>query len=80
MTHRGVNALAETVIGLFKTEVNHRNGPWRGFQDIEMTTLEWVAWFNQERLLAPLGSVPPAEFEAQFYETQNTHTAVGVLN
>ncbi len=74
------NALAETVIGLFKTEVIHRDGPWRGFEDVEMATLEWVAWFNQERLLAPLGYVPPAEFEAQFYETQNTHTAVGVLN
>ena len=74
------NALAETVIGLFKTEVIHRHGPWRGFEDVEIATLEWVAWFNQERLLEPLGYVPPAEFEAQFYETQNTHTAVGVLN
>lgn len=74
------NALAETVIGLFKTEVIHRDGPWRGFEDVEMATLEWVAWFNQERLLAPLGYVPPAEFEAQYYDTHHTHTSVGVLN
>ncbi len=74
------NALAETVIGLFKTEVIHRDGPWRGFEDVEMAALEWVAWFNQERLLAPLGYVPPAEFEAQYYDTHHTHTSVGVLN
>ena len=74
------NALAETVIGLFKTEVIHRDGPWRGFEDVEMATLEWVAWFNQERLLEPLGYVPPAEFEAQYYDTHHTHTSVGVLN
>ncbi len=80
MTYRGVNALAETVIGLFKTEVIHRDGPWRSFEDVEFATLEWVAWFNQERLLEPLGYVPPAEFEAQYYATTNSHTSVGVLN
>ena len=74
------NALAETVIGLFKTEVIHRDGPWRSFDDVEFATLEWVAWFNQERLLEPLGYVPPAEFEAQYYRTNDTHTSVGVLN
>ena len=74
------NAFAETVIGLFKTEVIHRDGPWRGFEDVEMATREWVAWFNQERLLAPLGYVPPAESGAQYYETHHTHTSVGVLN
>ena len=78
-THRG-HRVHETVIGLFKTEVIHRDGPWRGFEDVEMATLEWVAWFNQERLLAPLGYVPPAEFEAQYYDTDHTHTSVGVLN
>ena len=74
------NALAETVIGLFKTEVIHRDGPWRGFEDVEMATLAWVAWFNQERLLEPLGHVPPSEFEAQYYDTHHTHTSVGVLH
>jgi transposase InsO family protein len=74
------NALAETVIGLFKTEVVYRDGPWRGFEDVEMATLEWVASFNQERLLAPLGHVPPAEFEAQYHDAHHTHSSVGVLN
>ena len=63
------NALAETVIGLFKTEVIHRNGPWRGFDDVEFATLEWVWWFNHQRLLEPLGYVPPAEFEVQYHES-----------
>jgi transposase InsO family protein len=69
------NALAESVIGLFKTEVIHRRGPWRGFDDVEYATLEWVAWFNQQRLLAPLGNVPPAEFEEQFYRRQDQEPA-----
>jgi putative transposase len=74
------NALAEAVTGLSKTEVLHRDGPWRGFEDVEMATLEWVAWFNQLRLLAPLGYVPSAKLEAPYYDTHHTHTAVGVLN
>lgn len=60
-------ALAETVIGLFKTEVIHHGGPWRSFDDVEYATLEWVAWFNTTRLLEPLGYVPSAEFEARYY-------------
>ena len=75
-----VNGLAETVIGLFKTEVIHRDVPWCGFEDVEMATLGWVARFNHERLLAPLGYVPPAEFEAQYYDTHHTHTSVGILD
>lgn len=63
------NALAETVIGLFKTEVIHRRGPWRGFDDVEFATLEWVWWFNHQRLLEPLGYVPPAEFEVQYHDS-----------
>jgi hypothetical protein len=55
LDYRGVNALAETVIGLFKTEVIHRNGLRRGFDDVELATLEWVARLNKERMLAPLG-------------------------
>lgn len=74
------NALAESVIGLFKTEVIHRRGPWRGFDDVEYATLEWVAWFNQRRLLEPLGYLPPAAYEEQFYQSHTAHTAVGVLN
>jgi len=74
------NALAESVIGLFKTEVIHRRGPWRGFDDVEYATLEWVAWFNQRRLLESLGYLPPAEYEEQFYRAQVAQAAVGALN
>ena len=63
------NALAESVIGLFKTEVIRRRGPWRSLEDVEFATLRWVHWFNTTRLLEPLGYLPPAEFEAQHYET-----------
>jgi len=61
------NALAESVIGLFKTEVIHRRGPWRGLEAVEFATLEWVDWFNNRRLLEPIGNIPPAEAEARFY-------------
>jgi transposase InsO family protein len=61
------NALAETVIGLFKTEVIRPRGPWRSLEAVEFATLEWVDWFNNRRLLAPIGHVPPAEAEAAYY-------------
>ena len=62
------NALAETVIGLYKTEVIRRLGPWRSLEALELTTLEWVDWFNNRRLLEPLGHIPPAEAEANYFE------------
>jgi transposase InsO family protein len=61
------NALAETVIGLFKSEVIHQRGPWRSFETVEYATLEWVNWFNTRRLLEPIGNIPPAEAEARYY-------------
>jgi putative transposase len=61
------NALAETVIGLYKTEVIHRRGPWRSVEAVELATLEWVDWFNNRRLLEPIGNIPPAEAEARYY-------------
>jgi transposase InsO family protein len=61
------NALAESVIGLFKTEVIQRKGPWRHLAAVEFATLDWVDWFNARRLLEPIGYVPPAEYEAQYY-------------
>jgi transposase InsO family protein len=61
------NALAETVIGLFKAEVIHRRGPWRSFESVEFATLEWVDWYNNRRLLESIGSIPPAEAEAAYY-------------
>jgi transposase InsO family protein len=61
------NALAESVIGLFKTEVIQRRGPWRSVDGVEFATLDWVDWFNTRRLLEPIGYVPPAEYEARYY-------------
>ena len=61
------NALAESVIGLFKTELIERRGPWRSFEAVELATLAWVDWFNTRRLLGPIGHVPPAEAEADYY-------------
>ena len=57
------NALAETINGLYKAEVIHRRGPWRAFEAVEFATLEWVDWFNNRRLLEPIGNIPPAEAE-----------------
>jgi len=64
------NALAETINGLYKTEVirNPKRGPWKTMDDVEYATLEWVEWFNKRRLLEPIGNIPPAEFEKQYYE------------
>ncbi len=61
------NALAETINGVFKAEVIQRRGPWRSFEAVEYATLEWVDWCNNRRLLEPLGTIPPAEAEANFY-------------
>jgi putative transposase len=62
------NAMAETIIGLYKTELIHARGPWRSLDAVEYATLEWVDWFNHRRLLEPIGHVPPAEFEQQYYQ------------
>jgi putative transposase len=64
------NALAESIIGLFKTEVIYARGPWRSLEAVEYATLEWVDWFNHRRLLEPIGHVPPAEFEDAYYQQQ----------
>ena len=61
------NALAETINGLFKAEVIHRRGPWRNMETVEFATLEWVDWFNNRRLLEPIGNMPSAEAEAHYY-------------
>jgi putative transposase len=61
------NALAETINGLYKAEVIWRAGPWRSFEAVEFATLEWVDWFNNRRLLGPIGNIPPAEAEARYY-------------
>ena len=61
------NALAESVIGLYKTELIRRRGPWKGLDAVEYATLEWVDWWNHRRLLQPIGMIPPAEKEADYY-------------
>jgi putative transposase len=66
------NALAETIFGLFKAEVIWPNGPWRNLEEVEFATLEWVDWFNNQRLLEPIGDIPPAEFEAVYYARQSS--------
>jgi len=66
------NALAETIIGLYKTELIRRRGPWKGIDDVEYATLEWVDWFNHRRLLEPIGNVPPAEFEAKYWSEEDS--------
>ena len=61
------NALAETINGLYKTEVIRKRGPWKNIGDVEYATLEWVDWFNNRRLLEPIGDIPPAEYETMYY-------------
>jgi putative transposase len=70
------NALAETIIGRYKTELIRQRGPWKGLAAVEYATLEWVDWFNHRRLLAPIGPVPPARFEADYHRREDpSHTA-----
>jgi putative transposase len=63
--------LAESINGLYKAEVIHRRGPWRSLAAVEFATLEWVDWFNHQRLLEPIGNIPPAEAEALYYAVQD---------
>ena len=67
------------MIGLFKTEVIHRCGPWRGLEDVELATLEWVWWFNERRLMEPLGYLSPAEYENAFYRRQEAQATEATL-
>ena len=73
------NALAETIIGLFKTEVIRRRGPWRSLEDVEYATLEWVDWFNNRRLLEPIGNIPPVEVEMVYYQKLDVHAIMAGL-
>ncbi|WP_147061306.1 IS3 family transposase [Kozakia baliensis] len=67
------NALAETINGLYKTELIYRQGPWKNREAVELATLKWVDWFNNRRLLSSIGNIPPAEAEARFYAQQKSH-------
>jgi len=73
------NALAESIIGLYKTEVIRHSGPWRSMEHVEFETLKWVDWFNNRRLLEPIGDIPPAEFEELHYESQEAPAMVAGL-
>lgn len=66
------NALAESVIGLYKTELVHRRGPWRTIDDLELATLEWVDWYNNRRIHSSIGNKPPIEHEAAYYRDRVT--------
>src|ERR671934_274586 len=72
------NALAETIIGLYKTELIRRRSPWKGIDQVEYATLEWVDWFNHRRLLEPIGHVPPAEFEATYHRREDPSRTAGL--
>jgi transposase InsO family protein len=74
------NALAETINGLFKAEVIWPNGPWRTIEEVEFATLTWVDWFNNRRLLSSIGDIPPAEFEAMYYEAHGSSAMAAGLN
>jgi transposase InsO family protein len=74
------NALAESVIGLYKTEVIRRRGPWRQLEAVEFATLEWVEWFNNRRLLTSIGDVPPVEYEQQYYRAQEAPAMMAGVN
>jgi putative transposase len=73
------NALAESIIGLYKTEVIHHIGPWRNMEHVEFETLKWVDWFNNRRLLEPIGDIPPAEYEALHYQNLEAPAMVAGL-
>ena len=62
------NALAETINGLYKTEVIRHRGPWKNIDEVEYATLDWVDWFNNRRILEPIGNIPPAEYELMYYQ------------
>jgi putative transposase len=69
------NAMAETINGLYKAELIHKRGPWKTVDEVEFATLEWVDWFNNRRILGPIGDIPPVEFEAAYYR-QETESAM----
>jgi len=72
------NAMAETINGLYKTEVIRRRGPWKNLDDVEYATLEWVDWFNHRRILEPIGDIPPAEYEANYHRQQSPADTAGL--
>lgn len=72
------NALAESIIGLYKTELIRKRGPWRNLEDVEYATLEWVDWFNHRRLFGPIGHIPPAQLEDMYYRGEVSAEEAGL--
>ena len=72
------NAMAETINGLYKAEIIHRRESWNGLDDVEYATLEWVDWFNHQRILEPIGDIPPAEYEANYHQQNNPADTAGL--
>ncbi len=72
-------ALAETIIGLYKTELIRNRSPWKNSDEVEYATLEWVDWFNHRRILEPIGNIPPAEFEAAYWREEGQKEREGLL-
>ena len=70
------NALAEMIIGLFKTEVIRKKGPWKNLESVEFATLEWVDWFNNRRLFEPIGNIPTAELEQVYYNQKRVSSCM----
>ena len=70
------NALAETINGLYKAELIHRRTPWKTKESLELATLQWVSWFNHHRLLEPIGYIPPAEAEGNYYRQLASQAAI----
>jgi putative transposase len=77
---RYTERLAETIVGLYKTELIRRRGPWKGLDQVEYATLAWVDWFNHRRLLEPIGHVPPAEFEATHHRRKDPSRTARLKN
>ncbi|MCZ2895789.1 IS3 family transposase [Burkholderia thailandensis] len=71
--------MAETINGLYKTELIHRRVPWKTRESVELATLEWIAWYNDHRLMEPLGYIPPAEAEANYYRQLSNIAEVPAL-
>jgi putative transposase len=74
------NALAESAIGLYKTELVRRKGPWKTVDELEIATLEWVDWYNHRRIHTSIGNVPPAEYEALYYSQETSDTVTKTLS
>ena len=74
------NALAETIIGLYKTEEIRHKGPWKSIDAVEYATADWVDWFNNRRILTPIGEIPPAEFESMYYQSQTVVAEGAAVN